>query len=78
MVINLHLLDACDFRCNTIPHVVERTMTNAYIMVDVFGNLVDTGSNDNTPLANLLNVNFEDALKRLQFDQETYQARYAA
>ena len=65
-------------RHNTIPYVVERTMANAYIMVDAFGNLVDTGSNDNTPVANLLNVNFADAFMCLQFDHETYQARYAA
>jgi len=63
--------------CN-IPHIVERTMANAYIMVDAFGNLVDTGSNDNSPIADLLNVSFSDAFSRLNFDYDTYGARYAA
>jgi radical S-adenosyl methionine domain-containing protein 2 len=65
-------------RHRNIPHVVERTMANSYIMIDAFGNLVDTGSNDNTPVANLLNVSFRDAFAHLKFDYGIYRARYAA
>ena len=65
-------------RHRSIPHVVEMTMANSYIMIDAFGNLVDTSSNDNTPVANLLSVSFRDAFVRLKFDYDTYYARYAA
>ena len=65
-------------RHKSIPHVAERNMAKAYIMVDAFGNLVDTGSNNNTQVANLLDYDFTDAFASLQFDHETYQARYAA
>jgi len=65
-------------RHRAIPHIVERTMANAYIMVDAFGNLVDTGSNDNSPIADLRKVDFRDAFSRMEFDYDTYQSRYAA
>jgi radical S-adenosyl methionine domain-containing protein 2 len=58
--------------------IVEKTMVNAYVMVDAFGNLVDTGSVNNTPAGNLLKVSFSDAFARLKFDYGIYQARYAA
>jgi radical S-adenosyl methionine domain-containing protein 2 len=66
-------------RHKTIPNVVtEPTMANAYIMVDAFGNLVDTGSHNNTPVANLLTEDFGGAFSRMEFDYDIYQARYAA
>jgi radical S-adenosyl methionine domain-containing protein 2 len=78
LLINDPQFDNFILRHRSIPHVVERTMANAYIMVDAFGNLVDNGSNDNTPVADLLNVSFRDAFMRLKFDYNTYDARYAA
>jgi radical S-adenosyl methionine domain-containing protein 2 len=63
-------------RHRAVPHIVERIMTNAYIMVDAFGNLVDTGSYDNAPVANLLCESFSKSFSRLNFDYDTYQARY--
>jgi len=65
-------------RHRNIPHIGERTMANAYIMVDAFGNLVDTGSNDNSPVADLQSVSFRDAFSRLNFDYGIYQQRYVA
>ena len=61
-----------------IPHIVEKSMNNAYIMVDAFGNLVDTGSNNNFPVANLLNTRFSNAFSKLKFDYGLYMKRYAA
>ena len=65
-------------RHRAIPHICERTMYSAYIMVDAFGNLVDTGTTNNTPVADLRKVSFRDAFKRMDFDYNTYHARYAA
>jgi radical S-adenosyl methionine domain-containing protein 2 len=59
-----------------IPHVVERDMANAYILVDAFGNLVDNGSEDNHPVANLLTDRFSTAFLQLEFNYATYRARY--
>ena len=61
-----------------VPHIVERNMANNYIMVDAFGNLVDTGSTKNTPVANLLNTGFNEAFAMMNFDYENYKVRYAA
>lgn len=61
-----------------IPSIVERSMANTYIMVDAFGNLVDTGSSKNTPVANLLKTGFNEAFAWLNFDYEKYRVRYAA
>ncbi|GHU92858.1 hypothetical protein FACS189479_02940 [Spirochaetia bacterium] len=60
-----------------IPHLAERDMANAYILVDAFGNLVDNGSEDNSPVANLLTKEFSSAFSRLKFNYDTYQKRYA-
>ena len=65
-------------RHRALPRIAERTMAGAYIMVDAFGNLVDTRSSDNTPAANLLEESFSEAFRRLEFDYGTYNARYAA
>jgi len=65
-------------RHKKIPHIVERNMANTYIMVDAFGNLIDTGSGKNTPVANLLNTGFNEAFARMNFDYENYMERYAA
>ena len=78
-----HLINNAQFdgfirRHKTIPHIAERTLANAYIMVDAFGNLVDTGSSNNSTVGNLLKENFKDVFARLNFDFGTYQARYAA
>jgi radical S-adenosyl methionine domain-containing protein 2 len=70
--------DAFVFRHRAVPHIAERTMAGAYIMVDAFGNLVDTRSSGNTPAANLLEESFSEAFGRLEFDYGTYNARYAA
>ena len=61
-----------------VPHIVERSMANTYIMIDALGNLVDTGSDKNTPIANLLNTSFSEAFKQMNFDMKNYQVRYAA
>jgi len=63
---------------SAIPHIAEREMKNAYIMVDAFGSLVDTGSNDNTQAASLLNEDFVDSFARLSFDYDLYEDRYTA
>jgi radical S-adenosyl methionine domain-containing protein 2 len=65
-------------RHRAIPHIPERTMAKAYIMVDAFGCLVDTGSHDNTRVADLRKVNFTEAFSRIKFDYGVYHARYAA
>ena len=65
-------------RHKSVPHIVEEKMANSYIMVDALGNLVDTGSNNNTSVADLLTTNFNDAFSKLEFDYGLYQKRYAA
>jgi len=65
-------------RHREIPHIAEKTMENAYIMVDAFGNLIDTGSYNNKPIANLLKTSFKDAFLSMKFDYSLYQNRYAA
>jgi len=64
-------------RHREIPRIIERDMANTYIMVDAFGNLIDTGSNNNTPVANLLTVNFKKAFSLLNFNYDSYRERYA-
>jgi radical S-adenosyl methionine domain-containing protein 2 len=61
-----------------IPHITERTMANNYIMIDAFGNLIDTSSDDNTLVANLLKDDFSAVFPRLCFDYVTYYERYSA
>ena len=61
-----------------IPHVAERLLSCSYIMVDTSGNLIDTSSFENIPVANLLSTEFQEAFDRLDFDYEGYRARYAA
>jgi len=61
-----------------VPHIAEETMANAYIMVDASGNLIDTGSSNLRPVANLLEEKFSGAFQRMRFDYETYSKRYAA
>jgi len=61
-----------------VPHIAERNMANTYIMVDAFGNLIDTGSGKNTPVADLLKNGFNEAFARMNFDYENYMVRYAA
>jgi len=63
---------------NKVPRIVERNMANTYIMVDAFGNLIDTDSGKNTPVANLLNDSFCKAFSQMNFDYENYRVRYAA
>lgn len=63
---------------NKVPHIAERNMANTYIMVDAFGNLIDTGSSKNTPVANLLYTSFNEAFTKMNFDYENYKVRYAA
>jgi radical S-adenosyl methionine domain-containing protein 2 len=60
-----------------IPHLAERDMANAYILVDAFGNLVDNGSENNRPVANLLQKQFSSVFSRINFNYDTYQKRYA-
>jgi radical S-adenosyl methionine domain-containing protein 2 len=57
-------------------HVAERNMKNAYIMVDAFGNLVDTGSRDNSPIVSLLREDFRSGFESMKFDIGTYNSRY--
>jgi hypothetical protein len=61
-----------------VRRVIERTMAGTYIMADAMGNLVDTESYDNTPVANLLTEDFSSAFRRLHFDYGTYNMRYVA
>ena len=65
-------------RHGDIPHIPERTMAGTYIMIDASGNLIDTRSNNNTPVANLLEANFGSVFSKLNFDHDTYNSRYAA
>ncbi|GHU15821.1 radical SAM protein [Spirochaetia bacterium] len=61
-----------------IPHIAEREMKSAYIMVDAWGNLVDTGTENNTTAASLLEKDFAESFSRLYFDYAVYLKRYAA
>jgi len=65
-------------RHKNFPYIAERSMANTYIMVDVFGHLIDTGSGKNTPVANLLTTGFNEAFAKINFDYENYKVRYAA
>jgi radical S-adenosyl methionine domain-containing protein 2 len=65
-------------RHGDIPHIAERKMKSAYIMVDAYGNLVDTGTEDNTVAASLLENDFAESFSRLYFDYDVYSERYAA
>ena len=80
LLINDVQFDGFVRRHSVFRPIVERTMANAYIMIDAFGNLVDTGSYNNSPVADLQRTNFRDAFSRIEqkFDYAAHNARYAA
>jgi radical S-adenosyl methionine domain-containing protein 2 len=65
-------------RHKDIHFVAERKMGNAYFMVDASGNLIDTGTDNNTSIGSLLQNDFSTVLKYMNFDYETYNLRYAS
>jgi radical S-adenosyl methionine domain-containing protein 2 len=65
----------CD-RYSGISHLREPKLANAYIMVDTSGNLVDNGTEQYIPVANLLEADFADSFKQLPFNENLYRKRY--
>ncbi|WP_010260650.1 viperin family antiviral radical SAM protein [Treponema primitia] len=65
-------------RHSDMPLIAEREMKNAYIMVDAWGNLVDTGTENNAIVASLLEIDFAESFSRLNFNYDVYNQRYVA
>jgi len=78
LLLNKAQFDIFVNRHKHLPHIAERNMENSYIMIDAFGNLVDTGSYNNAPVANLLNTGFNKAFAMMKFDYGNYEVRYSA